>query len=131
MLPAHVDDFCWGGNQTFIDDIISPIKKIINVGSESSKTFRYLGLENESKQIYLNQTKFIEDVNQIILLKKKSMSKHENLNTKELEIFKTLIGELGWVNGQSRPDIAFEISELSSKVKHDTIEDLMRAMKFF
>ena len=99
MLPAHVDDFCWGGNQTFIDDIISPIKKIINVGSESSKTFRYLGLENESKQIYLNQTKFIEDVNQIILSKQKSMSKHENLNTKELEIFKTLIGELGWLMG--------------------------------
>ena len=41
------------------------------------------------------------------------MSKHENLNTKELESFRILIGQLGWVAGQSRPDIAFEISELS------------------
>ena len=66
-----------------IDDIISPIKKIFNVGSESSKTFHYFGLDltqNKSKQIYLNQTKFIEDINQIILSKQRSMSKHENLN---------------------------------------------------
>ena len=42
------------------------------------------------------------------------MSKHENLNTKELESFRTLVGQLRWADGQSRPDIAFEISELSS-----------------
>ena len=41
----------------------------------------------------------------------------------------SLIGQLGWVAGQSRPDIVFEISELNSKVKHATIEYLMRAMK--
>ena len=57
------------------------------------------------------------------------MSKHENLNTKELESFRTLTGQLGWVAGKSRTDIAFEISELNSKVKHASIEDLMRAMK--
>ena len=65
--------FCQGGNQIFIDDIISPIEKIFNAGSESSKTFRYLGLDlnqNENKQIYLNQTKFIEHINQTILSNK-------------------------------------------------------------
>ena len=54
VLAAHVDDFCWGGNQIFIDNIISPIKKIFNVGSESSKTFHYLGHDlnqNWSQQI--------------------------------------------------------------------------------
>ena len=132
VLAAHVHDFCWGSNQIFIDEIISPIKKLFNVGSESSKTFCYLGIDlsqNESKQIFLNQTKFIEDINQIIVSKQRSTSKHENLNTNKLESFRTLIGQLGCVSGESRPGIAFEISELSSKVKHATIEDLMRAMK--
>ena len=62
-LTAHVDDSCWGDNQTFIDVIISPTKKKFNVGSECSKTFHYLGLDlnpNERKQIYLNQTKCIK-----------------------------------------------------------------------
>ena len=53
MFDAHVDNFCWGGYQTFTEDIISPIKKIFNVGSKSSKIFCYLGLDlnqNEIKQ---------------------------------------------------------------------------------
>ena len=73
-LAAYVDDYWWGGNQTFTDDIISPIKKIFNVGSESSNTFCYLGLDlnqNESKQIYLNQKKSIDDINHIILSKQR------------------------------------------------------------
>ena len=57
------------------------------------------------------------------------MSKHENLNTKELKSFRSLIGQSGWVAGQSRQEITFQISELSSKIKHATIEDLIRAMK--
>ena len=37
-LIAHVDDTCWGENQTFVENIISPIKKIFNVGSKSFST---------------------------------------------------------------------------------------------
>ena len=85
--------------------------------------------QNDIKQLYLNQTKFIEDENQIILSKKRSLSKHKNLNSKYLESFATLIGQLGLVTRQSRPDISFEKSELSSIVKLATIENLMRAMK--
>ena len=33
MLAANVDNFCRGHNQTFIDNIISPIEKIFNVDS--------------------------------------------------------------------------------------------------
>ena len=85
--------------------------------------------QNDIKQLYLNQTKFIEDKNQIILSKKRSLSKHKNLNSKYLESFATLIGQLGLVTRQSRPDISFEKSELSSIVKLATIENLIRAMK--
>ena len=57
------------------------------------------------------------------------MSNHENLNTKKLKSFRTLIGQLGLVNGHSRPDIASEIPKLHSEVKHATVKDLMRAIK--
>ena len=67
-----------------------------------------------------------------MLSKQRLMSKHETLNTKELESFGRLIGQLDClVAWQSRPDIAFEISELSSEAKYTTVKDLMRAVKIF
>ena len=43
--------------------------------------------------------------------------------------FRSVIGQLGWAAGQTRPDDAFDCCELSSSVKHATIEDLLRANK--
>ena len=45
VVAAHVDDFCWRENQTFIKNIISPIKKIFKFDSKSFKTFTCLGLD--------------------------------------------------------------------------------------
>ena len=51
------------------------------------------------------------------------------MNENELKQFRSVIGQLGWAAGQTRPDIAFDCCELSSSVKHATIEDLLRANK--
>ena len=55
--------------------------------------------------------------------------KHEPLNENELKPFRSVTGQLGWAARQTRPDIAFDCYELSSSVKHATIEDLLRANK--
>ena len=52
------------------------------------------------------------------------MVRHEPLNTNELKQFRSVIGQLGWAAGQTRPDIAFDCCELSSSVEHATTEDL-------
>ena len=57
------------------------------------------------------------------------MSKHKNWNSKYVEYFSTLIGQLGWGTRPSRPDISFKKSELSSIVTLATIDNLMRVMK--
>ena len=51
------------------------------------------------------------------------------MNKNELKQFRSVIGQLGWAAGQTRPDIAFDCCELSNSVKHDIIEDLLRANK--
>ena len=57
------------------------------------------------------------------------MMRHEPLNENELKQFRSIIGQLRWAAGQTRPDIAFDCCELSSSVKHATIKDLLRANK--
>ena len=47
----------------------------------------------------------------------------------ELKQFGSVIGQLGWAAGQTRPETAFDCCELSSSVKHAPIEDLLRGNK--
>ena len=77
----------------------------------------------------MDQISYIESIKPVPVFKQQSMMRHELLNKNELKQFRSVIGQLGWAGGQTRPDIAFDCCELSSSVKHATIEDLLRANK--
>ena len=51
------------------------------------------------------------------------------LDSGEIRQLKGLIGQLQWVAKLSRPDIAFEVCQLSTKVKTATTKELKRANK--
>ena len=55
--------------------------------------------------------------------------KNSPLTYEELKDYRILIGQLGWVAGQRRKDLSFDVCDLSSKVKHATVNDLLRANK--
>ena len=62
---------------------------------------------------------------QIIEKKQKNnlLCKEENDNTI------TLVGQLGWITGQTRPDLAFEVCQLSSILNHSKVDDILKANK--
>ena len=39
------------------------------------------------------------------------------------------MGELGWIAGQTRPDLSFEVCQLSSCFNHSTINDIIKGNK--
>ena len=78
---------------------------MFSVGTVNVKIFKYLGL----------------DVTQ--------NNKHLDLNEEELKSFRALIGQLLWVSNQTRPDVSFNLSELSGLVNHATVEHILRANK--
>ena len=45
------------------------------------------------------------------------------------EVFRGIIGKIGWLGGVSRPDLAFDPVELSSKFGEATHGDLKSAVK--
>ena len=51
------------------------------------------------------------------------MCKEEN------ESIRTLVGQLGWITGQTRPDLAFEVYQPSSILTHSKVDDILKASK--
>ena len=62
ITVAHVDDFCFGGEEEFHRDIIGRMKEKIKIGEEKKEDFRYLGMriKNEEGRIRLDQQEYIE-----------------------------------------------------------------------
>ena len=57
------------------------------------------------------------------------MDKHDLLTLEEQTAYRQLIGQINWVKQRSRPDLAFEMIDLSTKLKQGNISDLPRAIK--
>ena len=132
IMSTHVDVFCWGGEECFVKKVIDPLQSVFLIGSECDTTFKYIGLcmtQQDDFSIKMDQISYIESIKPVPVFKQQSMMRHEPLNKNELKQFRFVIGQLGWAAGQTRPDIAFDCCELSSSVKHATIEDLLRANK--
>ena len=55
--------------------------------------------------------------------------KQDMFNAKEQTAFRQLIGQLNWAVQGSRPDMAFEMIDLSTKLKQGTVGDLLCATK--
>ena len=52
------------------------------------------------------------------------LCKEENHN------IRTLVGQLlGWITGQTRPDLAFEVCQMSSILNHSKVDDILKANK--
>ena len=48
---------------------------------------------------------------------------------KKKMITRTLVGQLGWITGQTRPDLAFEVCQLSSILNHSKVDSILKANK--
>ena len=53
----------------------------------------------------------------------------ESLNADKKQQFRSLIGQLNWISGQTRPDIAYESCEASVVFKEAKVSDVLKANK--
>ena len=61
ILCSHVDDFCYGGNESFLRETIGKLREKLKVGEQESKRFKYIGVMVEQKEnsICINQWGYI------------------------------------------------------------------------
>ena len=110
MFLMHVDDFLWAGSESFKNNVICHIRRKFHCGKEMDSSFRYIGLniEQDDWKICLHQNDYIEELKQVDRTSKLYFKDNKN------GIFPELVGQLHWIASQTRPDLCFDVLDLST-----------------
>ena len=132
IICLHVDDFLWGGNEHFESVFANKLKSIFKIGVISEDlSFKYCGINIDQTEdcITVSQNDYISSMCQVHLPSKGTLDRSRLLNEDEKRSFRSIVGQLNWISTQSRPDISFDVSQLSSRFKNAKVEDIMKANK--
>ena len=125
LFLSHVDDFLWAGSGTFKANVIDKIKSNFKISSENSSVFKYLGVEIQQCQqgIYISQNKYAGEIEMIKVDPKRI---NVPLDKEEKSSLRSAIGQLNWLVLMTRPDIAYDVCEISSNLNCGTTSLLNR-----
>ena len=131
LLVAHVDDFLWAGTVKFFTCIINKLKGIFKISTEKSENFKYLGVElkQTEKGIYADLINYSNSIQELKISNERSKEKNSPLTENETDDLRSIIGKLNWLSTRTRPDLAYGVCELSTKLKTGTVELLHKANK--
>ena len=86
-------------------------------------------MKTELTPIFLSQHDYAEALHPIPLESNRRTCRSASLSYVELEEYRVVVGQLMWLANQTRPDIAFEVCELSTHCHNATVEDVLHANK--
>ena len=130
IVCCHVDDFLHAGDEHF-EKIMNRLRKRFVAGKVEERNFNYIGFRiiQDKNGIVLDQSRYVGSIENKAIDSKRVLDKHCLLTSAEQTEYRQIIGKINWVVQGSRPDMAFELIDLSTKLKHGNISDLSRAIK--
>ena len=133
-MSIHVDDFIYGGTEAFKRLLNDSVLNQFLISSHQEGFFTHLGLEiiqNDSdKSISITQQNYIrDDLKPIQLTNKRRNQKSHALDPNEYKLFKSLCGKLLWLSLQTRPDISFDVCQLSNHLADPNVQDIIQMNK--
>ena len=131
MIGLHVDDFLSAGNIEFTLEVIPKVLSIFQVGKSETRTFLYTGFQIDQKKdgITLDQGDYVARMELPTLSAERMLCKEADLSENELTTYRGIVGSSNWVTRITRPDLSFDLINLSTKFKGGKIEDLKEAKK--
>ncbi len=129
IVALHVDDFLHAGSEYFNNVILKQLLGCFKIGKSESKEFMYTGfqLTQDNEGIRLDQKKYVENVViptiDIALMK----DRDREMNMEELSLLRQMTGVVNWTARATRPDLSFEMIDLSTKFKGGKVDDLIKA----
>lgn len=131
LVVIHVDDFLWVGTADFKLKVIGGLCKKFDVGKEEHGIFRYIGLEIEHDDdgILLDQKTYVADVDFVPMQTYNGRDPQDHISESETSLLRKAVGQLNWVGTQTRPDLSFDILDLSTEMSRGKVEDLKLANK--
>jgi hypothetical protein len=86
-------------------------------------------LKRTNNGIYATQQKYTEGLQELEIQPTRFKEKDSPINDDEREMLRSVIGKLSWLATQTRPDLSYDVCELSTNLKNGTVELLMKANK--
>ena len=129
IVCVHVDDLLMAGNDQFKELVCKKLFKIFKFSKIEERKFKYLGCDIEKDRdgnITLNQQDYINNIEEVNLPAGRNSLKVSELEKREI---RRVVGELLWVALMTRPDLAFEVNQLSSNITGATIRELKDAKR--
>ena len=129
LCILHVDDFLIGGTATFLQSIQKKLLGRFKFGKIENEKFKFTGLniQQNKNEIVIDQDDYVKSLEPISI--DKASNKDEKLSMKKFKEYRRLTGQLSWASENTRPDIYFDVRELSTKNKAATFDDLKTANK--
>ena len=107
------------------------MNKEFKVGKNEKQNFVYTGFEFNQGQngIILNQNNYVKNVETKPICAGRALKKQEDLTEEERTNLRQMAGSLNWIVRGTRPDLSFELIDISTKFRAGKVEDLMKINK--
>ena len=131
LLGLHVDDFIHCGTSFFNKKIMPKVLNAFQMGKSESETFMYTGfmIKQDEQGVTLDQEKYVEGVKIPQIDAKRLSQANEKMTSEELTLLRQMTGAINWTVRATRPDLAFDMIDASTKMQAGTIADLKGARK--
>ena len=128
----YVDDFLWEGTPEFKSKVIDQLQHVFLIGSSESKAFKYVGLNITSYNdgsFTLDQLDYAATLTPMTVSRQRANVKVGEVSELERSEYRALVGQLNWIATHTRPDIAFDMCELSTACNRATVADILQLNK--
>ena len=130
VIGLHVDDLVFCGDQAFLQNVMNRISAVFRCGKFENGSFVYCGLKivSDTGTVSLSQSEYANSISEVSTTSGNRTS-NRVLNSIEVTKFRSALGCLSWLSGQSRPDIAFRVNRLSTTRNSPTSSDVVSVNK--
>ena len=120
----HVDDMIATGGVKFYENVLTPLMKTFTFGSTAEGKYRCLGWNviHKNNDITVSQEDYITTKVQFVDMDTRGRLGSDKLTDAEGSEVRAAIGKLRWLGDQCRPDISYNLLELSIQAHSPTIE---------
>lgn len=131
LMASHVDDFLHAGDEVFERAIMERVRSRFVAGKLEVAQFAYVGFQvvQGNTGILMDQKEYMQGLEGVEVSPQRALQKKQLLTSSEQTHLRELVGRINWAVQGSRPDIGFDMVELSTRFHEGKVEDLTRAMK--
>ena len=134
IIHGHVDDFMFGGrdNDEIHANLMHNIQQKFQWGTWETNQFIQCGVhvqQQEDFSIELQQTKFIEELEEIHVSRERSRSEELPTTEDEKRALRGVLGSLSWLCGQTCFLFSVDVNFLITSIPVSTMGDINKANK--